>query len=566
MPAVCRSEGARKASLDRSLFERLASGASPYHYCMLTHQMCMHPDIAELASQVFYEGRLSSGVSRDDRAHPQPGQPPWISDSHLIFWRVLGAEEEPRGLGIRNVHEADAVHALVTQLNRNSIVFLRIAVLTPYRGQLPVLQSRLSAEVQQGLDVATVDSYQGREADYIIVSLVRSNNKRSVGFLADARRANVALTRGRRGVIIVGNDRCVVHSAPWCSVLRWMERSSLGATGDPSAPTAIELCTEATAGAPPPSPPPSPGDDDASGGVPPPTPPTEERVRPPSLARVVSAARLYTTRLGETINMALISRSQERAQREGPPPVSTPQRPFPRRHAIPPPRTGGVGGDRPPPARPPPSPSTSPPAPMVMWELQPEPSAARPPSQSGLGVFSSLSRMLGSWASECFARSPELSPPPSPPAEMTGSARPGSPVRVFAAPIVPPPPEAEWTPPLTRGCLSDAARRLTENGISPIFGPALLQVVGIYKSPESPVLPARRTQALFETRQGHICVVLSDGDSKAWAGMDEELEDTWLRGDIRLSVGDSVSVQAYAIGSHLQKGWLYVYNRAGPLG
>ena len=131
---------------------------------------------------------------------------------------------------------------------------------------------------------------------------------------------------------------------------------------------------------------------------------------------------------------------------------------------------------------------------------------------------------------------------------------PGSPSRIFAEPVEPTPPEDEWTPPLTRGCLADAAGKLTQGGTSPIFGPALLQVVGIYRPPEWP--------------DGHrpIFVGLSDGTDKAEAMMDKALEDKWLRGSIELNVGDPISIQAYAVGSDLRKGWLYVYDREGPQG
>ncbi|GIL53421.1 hypothetical protein Vafri_9010 [Volvox africanus] len=107
-----------------------------------------------------------------------------------------------------------------------------VAILTPYRAQLSVLRSTLQASLRRArlredvtsilerIDIVTVDSYQGREADVVIFSTVRAGGTSSLGFLTDVRRMNVALTRARRCLWIVGHAETLASSPPWLMLLR----------------------------------------------------------------------------------------------------------------------------------------------------------------------------------------------------------------------------------------------------------------------------------------------------------------------------------------------------------
>ena len=79
-------------------------------------------------------------------------------------------------------------------------------MITPYWAQVLVLREALAPEVRAGLEVGTVDGFQGREKEAVVVDLVRSNGDHRIGFLADTRRMNVALTRARRALIVVGDS------------------------------------------------------------------------------------------------------------------------------------------------------------------------------------------------------------------------------------------------------------------------------------------------------------------------------------------------------------------------
>mmetsp|Transcript_9682 Transcript_9682/g.13521 ORF Transcript_9682/g.13521 Transcript_9682/m.13521 type:complete len:297 (+) Transcript_9682:3-893(+) len=119
-----------------------------------------------------------------------------------------------------------------------------IGIISPYRAQVRALTLQLrqdglclddrrsAADIEsgneaRGLEINTVDGYQGREKEIIIFSAVRANEAGEVGFLADYRRLNVALTRARRGVIVVGNPRTLENNPYWKCWLTWAERNHL---------------------------------------------------------------------------------------------------------------------------------------------------------------------------------------------------------------------------------------------------------------------------------------------------------------------------------------------------
>ena len=102
---------------------------------------------------------------------------------------------------------------VVTKLMKTGVKPHQIGVITPYEGQrVYVVQymqfnGGMSQKLYEQLEVASVDAFQGREKDFIILSCVRSNEHQGIGFLNDARRLNVALTRAKYGVIIIGNAK-----------------------------------------------------------------------------------------------------------------------------------------------------------------------------------------------------------------------------------------------------------------------------------------------------------------------------------------------------------------------
>ena len=115
-------------------------------------------------------------------------------------------ELEPDAESRRNPSEAELVGRQVQALLEAGSLPHELAVIAPYAAQVRLLRDQLRID---GLEIDTVDGFQGREKEAVIISLVRSNTKGEIGFLGDTRRMNVALTRARRKLIVIGDSATI---------------------------------------------------------------------------------------------------------------------------------------------------------------------------------------------------------------------------------------------------------------------------------------------------------------------------------------------------------------------
>ena len=225
LPPTVTSRSAEEGGLDIPLFERLLSNGLPAH--MLTTQYRMHPTIREFPSSRFYENKLEDGCSSSDRP-PVAGflWPDW--DKPVAFVPVHGSEiEEESGSSRSNMDEAAIVVQVVNDLLApGDLTPEDIGVISPYAGQVRLIRSMVG-DVIEGLEVKSVDGYQGREKEIIVLSTVRANDAGKVGFLSNYRRLNVALTRAKRGLIVIGDDRTLRNDPTWASWLDWISESNL---------------------------------------------------------------------------------------------------------------------------------------------------------------------------------------------------------------------------------------------------------------------------------------------------------------------------------------------------
>lgn len=220
---VCKQ--AAQAGLSQSLFERLVVlGIRPFR---LEVQYRMHPELSEFPSNFFYEGSLQNGVCADERKlkldfpWPQPDRP-------MFFLITQGPEElASSGTSYLNRTEASNVEKITTRFLKAGIRPDQIGIITPYEGQRAYLvqymqyQGSLHAKLYQEIEIASVNAFQGREKDLIIMSCVRSNEHEGIGFLNDPRRLNVALTRAKYGIIIVGNPKVLSKQPLWNHLLNF---------------------------------------------------------------------------------------------------------------------------------------------------------------------------------------------------------------------------------------------------------------------------------------------------------------------------------------------------------
>lgn len=243
---------AARSGLSQSLFERcVVLGIRPLR---LEVQYRMHPALSLFPSNFFYEGSLQNGLQSSDRRMkgessrwsfcplitlhdplmiPTGVDFPWPQCEKPMFFYCCQGQEEIAGSGTSflNRTEASLVEKIVTRFLKSGCKPEQIGVVTPYEGQRAYLvqfmqfSGALHSKLYQDIEVASVDAFQGREKDIIIMSCVRSNEHQGIGFLNDPRRLNVALTRARYGLIIVGNPKVLSKQPLWNHLLSYMKEN-----------------------------------------------------------------------------------------------------------------------------------------------------------------------------------------------------------------------------------------------------------------------------------------------------------------------------------------------------
>jgi regulator of nonsense transcripts 1 len=153
----------------------------------------------------------------------------------MMFWSNLGNEEiSASGTSYLNRTEAANVEKIVTRFFKAGVQPQDIGIITPYEGQRSYVVSSMQAsgtfkkETYKEIEVASVDAFQGREKDFIVLSCVRSNDHQGIGFLSDPRRLNVAMTRAKYGLVILGNPKVLSKHPLWhYLLLHFKERNCL---------------------------------------------------------------------------------------------------------------------------------------------------------------------------------------------------------------------------------------------------------------------------------------------------------------------------------------------------
>ncbi|CAM1298106.1 Uncharacterised protein g2027 [Pycnogonum litorale] len=209
-----------------SMFEKLSKHKG---IITLNIQYRMHPGLAIFPSDTFYDGLLKSGVEPSDR-QPIKGFNWPSSVVPAAFVNLKSRERSGYGKSTYNQLEARTILEILRNILRNGLRKRDVGVVTPYTAQVKEIKSVLKRN-RIDVDVRTVDGFQGQERELIIFSCVRANayngSRGKVGFLDDANRMNVLLTRAKRGMIIVGHRETLRFCDLWKKWLQWADRRRL---------------------------------------------------------------------------------------------------------------------------------------------------------------------------------------------------------------------------------------------------------------------------------------------------------------------------------------------------
>lgn len=231
---VILSRKALEGGLGISLLERAANLHEGVLATKLTTQYRMNDAISSWASKEMYSGLLksSSSVASHLLVDSPFVKPTWITQCPLLLLDTrmpygslsvgCGEHLDPAGTGsFYNEGEADIVVQHVFSLIYAGVRPTAIAVQSPYVAQVHLLRDRLDELPEAaGVEVSTIDSFQGREADAVVISMVRSNTLGAVGFLGDSRRMNVAITRARKHIAVVCDSSTICHNTFLARLLR----------------------------------------------------------------------------------------------------------------------------------------------------------------------------------------------------------------------------------------------------------------------------------------------------------------------------------------------------------
>ena len=211
LPPTIKSPEAARKGLSTTLLEKCVA-LHPEAVTLLDEQYRMHEHIMGYSSQVFYENKV--------KAHPSVASHSLFEgDTSLAFVDTAGcgfdekldgtSSTNPEEAGLLMKHLAQIATDLTTRYTKQD--FPTIAIISPYKQQINILKEQLlnTPELQAYSDkisVNTIDSFQGQERDIVYISMVRSNTEGEIGFLSDIRRMNVAMTRARKKLVIVGDS------------------------------------------------------------------------------------------------------------------------------------------------------------------------------------------------------------------------------------------------------------------------------------------------------------------------------------------------------------------------
>ncbi|MFI5363310.1 MAG: AAA domain-containing protein, partial [Elusimicrobiota bacterium] len=212
LPPTIYSKEAAEGGLSVTLFDRLKDLLPANAQTLLRVQYRMHESIMKFPSEQFYEGKL---LAHESVARHTADELPGVAATPLTSNPVTFVDTAGAGFdeswndmleSRENKGEAALAVKILHELLGSGMKPRDVAILTPYVAQAKLLKTLVR---EPGLEIGSVDGFQGREKEAVILSLVRSNEGGQIGFLGDMRRLNVAITRARRCLIVIGDGATI---------------------------------------------------------------------------------------------------------------------------------------------------------------------------------------------------------------------------------------------------------------------------------------------------------------------------------------------------------------------
>jgi len=227
LPPTVLSTEAASEGFAVSMMERLVHDLGKKVTRQLTVQYRMHRDIMGFSSAEFYNNSLIADPSVTQHLLTDSPEiiPSELTSSPLLFIDSAGAnwEEqiEPDGESKLNPDEGRLLLKMLEELIDSGLHPRDIAVIAPYAAQVRWLRDHYRGAK---VEIDTVDGFQGREKEAVLISLVRSNSEGEIGFLGDQRRMNVAMTRAKRKLIMIGDSSTLANHAFFARMLEYFEQ------------------------------------------------------------------------------------------------------------------------------------------------------------------------------------------------------------------------------------------------------------------------------------------------------------------------------------------------------
>lgn len=226
LPPTVKSEKAKRGGLSITLIEKCLQRQS--RTSLLTIQYRMNQHIMQFSNQWFYEGKLTAaeGVAEHALDMESPSPVVFIDTAGTGFEEQFNEKSQSR----YNPDEFQLLCEHLQQLldSHDGKELPSIALISPYKEQVMHMQDTVADDLRLGsllqLDINTIDGFQGQERDVVYISLVRSNTKSEIGFLNDYRRMNVAMTRARKLLVIVGDSATIGNDAFYQAMMDYCEK------------------------------------------------------------------------------------------------------------------------------------------------------------------------------------------------------------------------------------------------------------------------------------------------------------------------------------------------------